>query len=228
MTCRKDPQHPTPVITAIVLAAGQSRRMGVQKVLLPYGPKTVIEHIVEALRQGGADEIIAVTGHEGARVAAAVRATGVRVAFNPAYLEGMLSSVRCGVRAACAETKGFVVALGDQPSIRGQVVQSIISAFRSRGEDTPTIVVPTHNGQRGHPLLFSGHFREAVLRDFDDVGLRGLLAANLHAIEQIPIAESGILRDMDDPKQYANELKARDAACEAAKTSNAGRMPKCE
>ena len=212
MTCPEKELHPStsPAVTAIVLSAGQSRRMGTQKVILPYGGKTVIEHIVGALSEGGADEIIAVTGHEAAKVASALRTTGAQVAFNEDYLKGMLTSVRCGLRAASAAAQGFLIALGDQPSLRPHIVRRVISEFSRRGENAGTILIPTHHGERGHPLLFSHHFRQAVLTRYDDVGLRGLLTAYPEAIELVPIEEPGILRDMDDPTQYAQELKALD------------------
>ncbi|MDP6057310.1 MAG: NTP transferase domain-containing protein, partial [Pirellulaceae bacterium] len=82
------------MITAIVLAAGESQRMGAQKVLLPYGDSTVIEHIVRTLEHGGADSVIVVTGHKDNRVLSALQNTGAAIAFNKEYLTGMLSSVR--------------------------------------------------------------------------------------------------------------------------------------
>jgi molybdenum cofactor cytidylyltransferase len=198
------------MISAIVLAAGQSRRMGGQKVLLPYGEVTVIEHIVHTLEEAGADEIIAVVGHDADRVAAALQNTAARIVLNPDYQSGMLSSARCGIRAVFTRARAFLIALGDQPSIRCEVVRALIQEFKNLPEDSQAILVPTCDGRRGHPMIVFRHFRDPILTRFDDVGLRGLLQAHPDLVREIPVAHPGILRDMDAPQDYANELDALD------------------
>ena len=130
------------MITAIILSAGQGRRMGTQKVLLPYGGKTIIEHIVGALQNGGADQVIAVTGYQADRVASALQNTAARIAFNEDYRAGMLSSVRCGIRAASTETAAFLIALGDQPAIRSGVVRKLVHEFEAQERNAGTILIP--------------------------------------------------------------------------------------
>lgn len=197
------------MISAIVLAAGQSVRMGSQKVLLPYGKSTVIEHIVNVLKTGGVDEVVVITGHQSENVAAALSKTAAKIVRNEQYLSGMLSSVRCGVRAASANTQAYLVALGDQPSIRASVVATLVAAFAAEPTDQGVILVPTFDRRRGHPLLFSRHFREDALHRFDETGLRGLLDAYPERIRDIAADESGILRDMDYPADYEFELRMR-------------------
>lgn len=195
------------MISAIVLAAGQSLRMGAQKVLLPWGESTVIEHIVNVLNRGGVHEVVAVTGHQSDQVASVLRETGVKIVRNEHYLAGMLSSVRCGIIAASPDTQAYIVALGDQPSIRASVVAALIAAFMVEPAGQSVILVPTLDGHRGHPLLFSQHFREEVLQRFDDSGLRGLLDAHPEVIREISVDSSGILRDIDTPEDYQLELR---------------------
>ncbi len=195
------------MITAIVLAAGQSIRMGAQKVLLPYGKSTVIEHIVDVLNSGGVDEVVVVTGHQSENVAAVLSKTAAKVVRNEQYQSGMLSSVRCGVRAASADAQAYLVALGDQPSIQVSVVATLIAAFAAEPTDHGVILVPTFDRRRGHPLMFSHHFRDDVLHRFDETGLRGLLDAYPERIREIAADESGILRDMDFPADYELELQ---------------------
>lgn len=196
------------MITAIILSAGQARRMGTQKVLLPFGGKTVIEHIVCAIEKGGVEEIMVVTGYEGDRVASALQNTGAQIVFNKEYLTGMLSSVRCGIIAAEDESDAFLIVLGDQPSIRSDIVAKLINEFRICKEKLGVILVPTFDGCRGHPIIVSRHFRDEILDGFDDVGLRGLLAGFSHLVREIPVDQPEILRDMDDREDYANELDA--------------------
>ncbi len=207
------------MISAIVLCAGESRRMGTQKVALPWGEGTVIEHIVGVLAEGGADEILAVTGHRSEVVDAllkgmsaknlAAKITPATVVFNSGYQSGMLSSVRCGLLAASPKSRGFLIALGDQPSISSEVVAALISEFNSDDANRDAILVPTYNGERGHPLLFGSCFRDDVLTRFDDSGLRGLLMAFPERIREVPWKHSAILRSMNYPKDYEFELGAQ-------------------
>lgn len=193
-----------PAVTAVILAAGESRRMGTQKVLLPYGETTVLGHIIGALKEGGVSDVVVVTGHKPDPVREAAQQAGARVAHNDAYKEGMLSSVRCGLRAS-DDAEAHLIALGDQPSIRASAVQRVREEFHNRrGKDV--IVVPATGGKRGHPLLFSAAFRDEVLNDFDDVGLRGLLQRHPDAIAEAQIDDDGVLRDMDYPEDYQREL----------------------
>ena len=182
--------------------------MGSQKVLLPYGGTTVVEHIAHVLEEGGVDQVIVVTGHKGQRVASALVNSRAKIAFNEAYPTGMLSSVRCGIRSASADTQAFLIALGDQPSIQTAVIENLITVFRSYASDSAIILVPTHGGRRGHPMLFSRHLRDQVLTRFDTEGLRGLLVANPDLVQEIPMEHRSILCDMDYPGDYAKQLDA--------------------
>ena len=213
--CKKD-QFPS--VTAIILAAGESRRMGAQKVLLPFGGVTVLEQIVEVLHRGGADEIVVVTGHLSDRVGAVLQNTAARPVVNPDYLTGMLSSVRCGMRASAPDTQAWLIALGDQPSIRPEVVAAVIAEFRRSGNERGVIVVPTFAGKRGHPLLFSQHFRDDVLLRLDAAGLRGLLSAHPDQVIELAVNACEILRDMDYPSDYQFELAARRTAADAPRS----------
>lgn len=195
------------MISAILLAAGRSLRMGRQKVLLPYGGVTVIEHIVDVVKLGGADEIIVVTGHDAERVSPVLGPLPVQMVHNAAYDEGMLSSVRQGILAAAPEAMAYLIVLGDQPAIRPEVVASLITAFRQRPPVSDPILVPTWKGCRGHPLLVHRYFREEMLHQHDDVGLRGLITARANHVYDIPSPGSEILRDMDVPEDYAREIE---------------------
>ena len=127
------------------------------------------------------------------------------VVINPEPAGDMLSSVRCGLRSLPRECDAALVALGDQPSITRALVSQMLNAFRAAGRG---IVVPLYAGKRGHPIVFSLRYRDEVLTRYDDVGLRGLLAAHPQDVFELDVADSWVLSDMDYPEDYSRELGA--------------------
>ncbi len=207
------------MIAAIIPAAGQSRRMGVQKVLLPFGTTTVIGHIVDQLRYGGIAEIYVVVGHHAERIAWALSKRPVHFVPNPEYQQTeMLSSIRCGLRALPEDCTAILLALGDQPAITAAIIRCIIEGF-SNGDRG--IVVPVYRGRRGHPLLFARRYCHEVLTSYDDVGLRGLIAAHSEDALELSVPNSDVLSDIDHPEDYRREV-ARLAAGKTGGSAETG------
>lgn len=191
------------MIGAVVLGAGESRRMGQSKLLLPFGGRTVIEHIVEELQDSEVHEILVVVGHEPEGIRDALEGKPVRIVENPDYSQGMLSSIRCGLRALSPHVAGALIVLGDQPSISSDLVDRLIYAFRGTEMG---IVVPKYGNRRGHPLLIARKLFPDVLTSFDDVGLRGLFEFRWKELFELPSADPAVLSDMDTPEEYQREL----------------------
>ena len=191
------------MICAIVLAAGRSRRMGVQKLLLPFGSKTVIAHIVDQLTASCVDEVHVVVGCQGKRVSRELSGRPVSIVNNSNYKSGMLSSVRCGLNAIVQQCKAVLVALGDQPSVTTKLIDQMLQTFASTEKQ---ILVPLYQGKRGHPIMFSAAYRKEILTHYDDVGLRGLLYVHKDDIFELSVTASGVLSDMDYPEDYQREL----------------------
>ena len=228
------------MIHAIILAAGLSRRMGQQKLLLPWAGRTLIGHVAGQVAASGVDRIVAVTrggdapAGRGAEVAEALAGLGVgrlEIAANPDAEGDMLSSVRRGLRALPGDCEGFLVAIGDQPTITAALIDRMIAAFResnlagadSRAEATSgavaascppavpgpgggIIVVPAHQNRRGHPILFASRRRQEILTGLDGVGLRGLLDARAEDVLELPEPCPAILTDLDWPDDYRRAL----------------------
>jgi len=192
------------VISAIVLAAGESRRMGRQKVLLPFGDSTVLEEIVTAIEVSKIGSGVVVTGHQPERVAQLLAGRSLSAVHNPAYSEGMLSSIRAGLRGLPNQAQGVMLFLGDQPQVDVPLIDHLCETFQS---GSGQLCVPTFGGRRGHPLLFDRSYEDEILNDFDEVGLRGLLQRYEARVCPVPWDNEGVLVDLDTPEDYARALE---------------------
>jgi len=191
------------MICAIVLAAGRSRRMGAQKLLLPFGGRTVIRHIVGEVLRSPIDEVVVVVGPDSAAVADALAGLRVTIVANPDPGGEMLLSIRCGIRALPPQCDAVLVALGDQPTITARLIGRMIESYRAAGRG---ILVPVHGGRPGHPILFSTRYREEILMRHDDVGLCGLRRAHADDVFEFLVPDASVLSDMDYPEDYRRAL----------------------
>jgi molybdenum cofactor cytidylyltransferase len=191
------------MICAIVLAAGSSHRMGDQKLLLPFGGKTVVAHIIDQILSSSIDKVFVVTGHQAERVSRELSDRRVSIVTNAQYESGMLSSVRCGLRSLPRQCRAVLVALGDQPSITTELINQMLQSFETNEK---SILVPIYNGKRGHPILFSTVHRNDVLTRYDNVGLRGLLYDHPNDVFELVVSTSSVLSDMDYPADYQREI----------------------
>jgi len=194
------------VIWAVILAAGESRRMGRQKLLLPFGETTVVGAVVGTACASRVDQVLAVLGADRDAVRQEIEPLGIDFAINEDFKMGMVSSVQAGFRALPADAEAAVVMLGDQPFLPASVVDAVVEAYRRSGKG---IVVPAFQGRRGHPVLVDLKFRDEVLALDPADGLRRLMRAHPKDVFEAEVEDANILRDMDVPEDYANELKRR-------------------
>ena len=190
-------------VYAIIPAAGRSRRMGTQKLLLPFGGTTVIQHVVARLSAAPLRGVIAVVSDAGNAVAQAAARAGAVLVVNADPDGDMLSSVRAGLRALPRDCDGALVALGDQPTVRTPLVSALLDEF---ARHPASIVVPAHAGRRGHPVLFPSKCFADVLSRYEGVGLKGLLEEHAARVRELPVDDETVLHDVDDPQGYARAL----------------------
>ena len=190
-------------VSAVVLAAGTSSRMGAEnKLLLPWGDKSVLEVVVNTLVGAALHEVVVVVGHEAETVAAVLESYPVRVATNDDFAAGMSASLRTGIEAADAAAAGYLVALGDMPAITAGIVDLLCRRFNEAGESA--ILLPVNEGRRGHPVIFASDYREELLALSGDRGARSVVERHPGCVVEVPVSASGILADVGTPEEYRN------------------------
>jgi CTP:molybdopterin cytidylyltransferase MocA len=182
--------------TAILLAAGQSSRMGAFKPLLPFGNKTVIECCIDYLREGGVETIVVVLGHRAEEVRK--KLTGVTFAFNPAPNSEMGASIAAGVEQLPATAQATLIALSDHPAVPASVVFKLIQKWKEGAR----LVIPTWQGRGGHPVLVDLSFRRELLHLGSSGGLKALFQAHSKAVERMAVDSPFVARDMDTWDDY--------------------------
>jgi molybdenum cofactor cytidylyltransferase len=197
------------MISAVVLAAGLSTRMGRPKLILPWGSTTVIGQVVATLAQAQVDDIVVVTGAARTEVEAAVgqgRWEGIRMVFNPRYVEdNMLVSLQAGIAALGGQVDAMLVALGDQPQIEFDVVRSLVDTYRTEGHP---LIVPSFRMRRGHPWVVARTLWPDLLSASAGSTMRDFLLAHTGQITYIAVSSPSILRDLDTPEDYARDRTA--------------------
>lgn len=191
------------MIAAVVLAAGESTRMGRPKMVLPWGETTVVGRVVQVLSQSGVEQIVVVTGGAQERVEEALQGFPVRCVFNPRYTQDeMLLSLRTGLSALPSQYQAAMVALGDQPQIETYVVQSLLEKFRQSGS---AMVIPSYKMRRGHPWILAQGLWETVYALPAGATMRDLIRKHAGQIAYLEVDTPSILRDLDTPEEYRRQ-----------------------
>jgi molybdenum cofactor cytidylyltransferase len=190
------------MIASIVLAAGSSRRMGSRnKLLRPFRGRPLLRWPVDAALAAALGPVVVVTGHERAPVEAALPEDGVIRAHNPDFGGGMASSLACGLRAVPQDALGALILLADMPLVAAGHLTALADAFRAAGGNA--IVVPVHNGARGHPVLFPRTLFPELRAITGDRGGKAVIAAHPDLVRELACADDAILRDIDTPEDLA-------------------------
>jgi len=189
---------------AVVLAAGEARRFGFPKLLMPFGGSTILGSVIAALVAAEIAPVFVVTGANAAAVAESLKRDPVQVVCNPDPARGMVSSVRVGVAMLPTSLGRFLIALGDQPRIRAEGISHLLLEHR-RSEKG--IALPTYRGKRGHPVLFAASYRQAVLGLGDHQTLRDLIHAQPDDCVEVDCDSDAYVHDIDTRQQYEDEFR---------------------
>ncbi|MEO5995883.1 MAG: nucleotidyltransferase family protein [Chitinophagaceae bacterium] len=190
------------MLTAIVLAAGLSTRMGINnKLLLYYRNKTVIANIVESILDAGIKDIIVVTGHEADLVKYVLATFPVKFEHNPRYAEGMTTSIQQGINAA--RGNGYMICLSDMLTITATEYTFLRDAFEETlSIDSKCICLPRYRNEIGNPVIFSAFYREAILQNQQPEGCKNIVQSNKEHLFYLEMDTSHILNDFDYPEEY--------------------------
>lgn len=174
-----------------------------QKLLLPFGQATVISHIVGQVTTSMVKKTYVVVGHQAQEVTRELAGSTALIINNKEYASGMLSSFRAGLRHISRQFSGILVVLGDQPTITSAIIDEMILASRATEKK---IVVPVYNGRRGHPIIISTEYRDAILSNYEDVGLRGVLREHEDDVFEVNVSNPAVCADMDYPADYQRRI----------------------
>lgn len=196
----QEPRSTTNEVSAIILAAGRSERMGAFKPLLPFGPLTVIESCIKFLRSGGVDSIVVVVGRgpNAETLQSRLSTADVLIAVNPDSQSEMNASVAAGVAALSEDARAVVITPVDYPAVPAAVVANLIDSWKNDA----LLAKPTWDRRGGHPVLIDLSYREQLLNLDTDGGLKAFFNAHQNEVRRIPVNSNYIARDMDTWDDY--------------------------
>ncbi|MEA3462805.1 MAG: XdhC family protein [Bacteroidota bacterium] len=190
-------------VQAVILAAGESLRMGKPKMLLPFGDGNMIENVVGCSISSLNEKTTVVLGANAGPIEESIGNSQVEIVQNENYRKGMLSSLQCGLKSLSGPIDGMMVLLGDQPLMDTETLNRLILAFR---RSTRGIFIATYQGKRGHPVLISRKFFNEILNMSDQRNLRDFIAQYPEEIEEVESDQPGVLKDIDTEQEYQEEL----------------------
>jgi len=200
-------------IGAVILAAGESKRMGVPKQLIEICGEKIIRIVVKKVLNVGFGDIVVVLGHMAGDIARYIDdMIGIKIIVNPRYREGMSTSLIEGIKNLRRDIEAFMVILGDQPFVSKETMEKIIETYYGM-ERKPLMVVPTYRGLRGNPVLISSRIAKDVMSLRGDIGARALMERYKAYISYIETQDPGVILDIDTKEDLENALKTFKERC---------------
>jgi molybdenum cofactor cytidylyltransferase len=187
------------MISAIVMAAGESKRMGKLKQLMPLGDSTILAQTTDNLLNSKVSEVIVVLGHKAEEVRKAISGRPVKVTVNPAYQQGMSTSIVTGLNLVSDKARAVMLALGDQPFVDSQTVNKILGEFNSHNKG---IAVPVYRGRRGRPVIFAISYKDELLGLEGDIGGREIINRHPDDVLEVAVNCEGVCIDIDTEESY--------------------------
>ena len=192
------------MISAVILAAGESRRMGKQnKLLLRLGGETLLVKLVTSVCASDVGQVLVVIGHEAEKIRNELNDFSLNFVYNPNFSEGMTTSIKSGVKEIPKDCDGLLICLADMPFINTSEINKLIHAYvQNRVKGESLIVVPVFKGQRGNPVLFSKEFQNDILKHKNKSGCKEVIMNNTESVMEIEMDDENILVDVDTLEDF--------------------------
>tara|TARA_B100000579_G_C22685188_1_gene782265 strand:+ start:201 stop:809 length:609 start_codon:yes stop_codon:yes gene_type:complete len=192
------------MISALILAAGESRRMGQRnKLFLPVGGEALLVKLVKSVCDSDVGQVLVVIGYEAEQIRQKLKGFPLSFVYNPSYSKGMTTSIKSGIKEVSQKCDGLLICLADMPFINTSVINKLIHAYcQNRIKEKRLIVVPVFQGQRGNPVLFSSEFRNDILEHTKETGCKGVIMNNSDSVMEIEMGNDNILIDVDTEEDY--------------------------
>ena len=192
------------MISAVILAAGESRRMGKQnKLLLRVGGEAMLVKLVKVVCASDASQVLIVIGHEAEQIRLELNNLPLRFVHNPNYRKGMTTSIKSGIKEVSQNSDGFLICLADMPFINTSEINKLIHAYvKNRIRGKGLIVVPVFKRQRGNPVLFSIEFRNDILEHKKESGCKEVIMKNSDSVMEIEMDDENMFLDVDTMEDY--------------------------
>ena len=182
--------------------------MGRPKLTLPVSGKPMLEKTLDIYRRALVDRVVVVLGAHAAKIKKAVKFEEEIVILNPLYRNGMSGSLRLGLKAVEKDADAMIVALGDQPFLSPDTINSMIEAY---SRTNAPVVVPAYRGVRGNPVLFDRSLFPEIKRIRGDKGAKSVVERHRESLREVAVEDSGVLIDVDTPSDYSKALSANEA-----------------
>ena len=199
------------MLAAVILAAGESRRMGTPKAILLYptdeatpGKVTFLEHLLTVSRHPKVGELRVVLGAHAEKVQERIKLDPAAVVMNADWQRGQLTSIQAAIRSLPPTVEGVLLLLVDHPLVSRNLIGQLIGAFY---ESKAPIVLPTHLGRRGHPVIFASRLFAELLVAPPDVGARAVVWAHQSEVMEVPTEEEGVVLNLNDPESFRQALE---------------------
>lgn len=191
------------MVSAILLAAGESKRMDKPKQLMPLGKTTILEQTIDNLLGSRVSEVIVVLGYRAEEVMKKIAVKPIKITINPAYHRGMSTSIVTGLNSVDDRAQAVMLALADQPFIDSPTINRLIAEFLSHNKG---IAIPVYRGRRGHPVIFAIKYKEELLELTGNVGGRQIIRQHPDDILEVAVNSESIITDIDTTSDYQSHL----------------------
>lgn len=185
------------MLAAVILGAGESRRMGSPKALVPFHGISFAQHLVNITRHARVGVTRIILGAAAEDIAAKLGVDPSIIVVNSEWEKGQLSSVQAAIRSLPEGTEGMILCPVDHPLVSANLVSQLIKQFDAEGKP---IALPTFHGKRGHPVIFRASLYDELLAASPDVGARQVVWAHAQDITEVPTEEEGVVLNLNDPE----------------------------